>query len=481
MKSIDKNLSRRNFIRLTGMTGAALTIGYATPLWAKKAGNILTAEAADASGIELTSWISIDKTGKVTILNHRSEMGQGSFQSVPQIIAEELEVNLNNINIVFAPGHQSKYGSQVTGGSSTVRGSYKRLLHTGATAREMLIETAAKKWNVNKLECYAEEGTVIHRTTGKKIGYGDLVEDAAKLTPPKIVRLKDRADYKMIGKPLVRQDNPDKINGKAIFGLDKKIPGMLYAQVERSPRFHGKVKSFDDTAAKKIPGVKHVVKVQMPVFADQREGVAVVADSLWAAMQGRKALKIEWDDSGFEHMSTEQLYTRMKEDLKKTGLSQRTGGNAEAAFQRADKKVEAIYETPYESHSCMEPLSCVAHYQDDKCEVWGPIQAPDWIQKDLSDRLKMPVEKITVNMTFLGGGFGRKAFTDYTAEAVLISKEIKAPVQVVWTREDDMTQGPFRPGAVYECKGGLDKGGSIMSFRREDGGAKHESSMDTQS
>ena len=243
MKSIDENLSRRNFIRLTGMTGAALTIGYATPVWAEKTGKLLTAQTADGMGIELTSWISIDKTGKVTILNHRSEMGQGSFQSVPQIIAEELEVNLNQVNIMFAPGHQSKYGSQVTGGSSTVRESYKRLLRTGAAAREMLIEAAAKKWNVNKSECYAEEGFVIHRPTGKKAGYGDLVEDASKLTPPKNIRLKDRADYKMIGKPMARQDNPDKINGRAVFGLDKKIPGMLYAQVERSPRFHGDRKS----------------------------------------------------------------------------------------------------------------------------------------------------------------------------------------------------------------------------------------------
>jgi len=465
MKPIDKNLSRRNFIRLTGMTGAALTIGYATPLFANESGELLTAEIADAQSIELTSWISIDKTGKVTLLNHRAEMGQGSFQSVPQIIAEELEVNLNQVNILFAPSNPGKYGSQSTGGSSTVREAYKQLLRTGATAREMLIEAASNKWNVNKSECYAEEGKIIHRPSGKKIGYGDLVEEASKLTPPKNVRLKDRADYKIIGKPLVRQDNPDKINGKAIFGQDLKIPGMLYAVVERNPRFHGKVISFDDTATKKVAGVKHVFKILMPVFASQREGVAVVADSLWTAMQGRKALKVEWDDSGFEHISTEQLYARMKEDLKKPGLSQRSGGNTEAAFQKADKKVEAIYETPYETHSCMEPINCIAHYQDDKCEVWGPIQAPDWIQADLSQVLKMPAEKITVNMTFLGGGFGRKAFTDYTSEAVLISKEIKAPVQVVWTREDDMTQGPFRPGAVYECKGGLGKDGKIMSFQ----------------
>ena len=318
---------------------------------------------------------------------------------------------------------------------------------------------------MNKNECYAENGFVIHRTGGKKFGYGDLVEDASKLTPPKNVKLKNRAEYKLIGKPLVRQDNPDKINGKAEFGLDKKIPGMLYAVVERNPRFQGKVKSFDDAATKKIAGVKNVFKVQMPVFASQREGVVVVADTLWAAMEGRKALKVEWDDSGFEHLNTEQLYARMKEDLKKTGLSQRTGGNAEAVFQKSEKKLEAIYETPYESHSCMEPLCCIAHVKDDKCEIWGPIQAPDWIQQDVSGRLKVPPENVTVNMTFLGGGFGRKAFTDYTYEAVLISREVKAPVQVVWTREDDMTQGPFRPGAVYACKGSLTNEGRITSFQ----------------
>jgi isoquinoline 1-oxidoreductase beta subunit len=465
MKTIDKNLSRRNFIRFSGMTGAALTIGFAIPSWAKGTEEIFTAQKADELSIELTSWISIDKSGKVTILNHRSEMGQGSFQAVPQMIAEELEVNLDQVNILFAPGNQGKYGSQITGGSSTVRGAYKSLLRTGATAREMLIEAAAKKWNVNKNDCYAENGFVINRTGDKKIGYGDLVEDASKLTPPKDVRLKNRAEYKLIGKPLVRQDNPGKINGKAEFGLDKKIPGMLYAVVERNPRFQGKVKSFDDAATKKITGVKNVFKVQMPVFATQREGVVVVADTLWAAMEGRKALKIEWDDSGFEHLNTEQLYARMKEDLKKTGLSQRTGGNAEAIFQKAEKKVEAAYETPYESHSCMEPLCCIADVKDDKCEIWGPIQAPDWIQQDVSGRLKVPPENVTVNMTFLGGGFGRKAFTDYTYEAVLISKEVKAPVQVIWTREDDMTQGPFRPGAVYACKGSLTNEGRISSFQ----------------
>ncbi|HTS44462.1 MAG TPA: xanthine dehydrogenase family protein molybdopterin-binding subunit [Puia sp.] len=465
MRTTNQDISRRNFIRLSGMSGGALVIGFYFPAWAAEKGELITAENAEPQGIELTSWVSIDKTGKVTLLSHRAEMGQGAFQAVPQMIAEELEVNLDQVNIVFAPGDQKKFGSQVTGGSSTVRESYKRLLQTGAAAREMLIEAAAKKWNVSKEECYAENGQVIHRPSGRKFGYGELVEDASKLQPPKNIKLKERRDYKVIGKPLPRQDTPLKTSGKAIFGIDKKLPGMLYAVVERSPRFKGKVKSFDDSATKAVPGVKHVMKVGRAVFGYTQEGVAVVADSIWSAMQGRKVLKVEWDDSGFEHLSTEQLYNRMRQDLNKPILLDKAAGNFETAFQKSAKKVEAIYETPYESHSCMEPVNCIANVTENHCEVWGPIQGPDWIQSDLSERLKIPVENVIVNMTFLGGGFGRKAFTDYPQEACIISQAIKAPVQVVWTREDDMTQGPFRPGAVYGCKAGFNEDGRIQAFQ----------------
>jgi isoquinoline 1-oxidoreductase beta subunit len=464
MQPNNKKVSRRNFVRLSSLTGVALTVGYYFPAFGKKgAVEFLNGETAADMGIELSAWISIDKKGKVTLLNHRSEMGQGSFQSVPQIIAEELEVNLADINIEFAPGAQGKFGSQITGGSSTISGSYQDLLRTGATAREMLIEAAAKKWGVAKTDCYASGGMVFHKASGKKLGYGDLVEAASKLTPPKDVVLKQRKDYKLIGKPLPRADNASKINGTAIFGLDKVVPGMLFAVVERNPRFHGKVKSFDDTAAKAVPGVKSVFKVQMPVFSFTREGVAIVATSTWAAMQARKVLKVEWDDSGFIHDSTDAIYKRMTEDLAKPGNSSRTAGNVELALTNAEKKIEAIYQTPYQSHSCMEPINCVVHWQENKVEVWGPIQGPDWIQSDLAERLNMKPEQVTVNMTFLGGGFGRKAFTDYTAEAAFISKEVKAPVKVVWTREDDMTQGPFRPGALYSMRGGL-KGGRISAF-----------------
>lgn len=444
--------TRRSFLKLSG----TLTLGFYLPSFAKE--TVITQQTAGELGIELTTWVSIDTAGKVSIISHRSEMGQGAFQAIPQMVAEELEVDLDQVRIVFAPGDQHKYGSQVTGGSSTVRGAYKQLLRTGATAREMLIEAAAKKWSVANTECYAAAGQVFHRPSGKKLGYGELVSTAAKLTPPTNVVLKERKDYKIIGKPLPRQDTPLKVNGQAQFGMDVKLPGMLYAVVERNPRFLGKVKSYDDKAAKNVPGVKHILKIQMPVFDTTREGVAIVADTLWAAMQARKLLKVEWNDEGFEHINTATLYNRMKEDLKKPGFSQRTGGNFEEGYNGATQKLEAIYETPYEAHACMEPLNCTAHVKENSCEVWGPIQGPDWIQKDLSERLNMPIENIKVNMTFLGGGFGRKAFTDYTAEAAFLSQAIKAPVQIVWSREDDMQQGPFRPGAVYECKGGLTDG-----------------------
>lgn len=457
-----KNLSRRNFIKLSGMTGTVFALGAYLPALGQEE-TIVTPSQANALGIELNAWISIDATGKVTITNHRAEMGQGSFQSVPQIIAEELEVDLNQVEIVFAVGNNAKYGSQITGGSSTIRGSYKNLLRLSATAREMLIEAASKKWSVRKGECHAENGFVIHASSGKKAGYGELVEAASKLDPPKNVVLKSPREYKILRKPLPRQDTPQKVNGKAVFGMDFRLPGMLYAVVERCPRFEGTVKSFDDRETRKIPGVKHVVKVQRDVFSHMREGVAVVADTLWAAMEGRKALTVTWDDSAFPHHKTEDLYTSMREMARGEIISYRTKGNYSDAIGKADKKIEVFYETPYESHSCMEPLNCTARVTDDHCEIWGPIQAPDWIQGNLSQHLKLPMDKVTVNMTFLGGGFGRKAFTDYPFEAAMLSKEIKAPVQVVWTREDDMTIGPFRPGMVYRCTAGL-TGGRITAL-----------------
>lgn len=457
-------INRRKFLSLTGLSGTALLLGFPLSANAAKA-KVFNGGEAEITDIELNAWIHIDTSGKVTIFSHRAEMGQGVFQAIPQIVAEELEVNLDDVNIVFAQGDNKKYGSQITGGSSTVRGSYKNLLKLGATAREMLIEAAGMKWGVLKTDCFAKAGEVIHRPTGKKLHYGELVVEASKLPAPENIRLKSRADYQLIGQPLRRQDTPLKTNGTAIFGLDKKLPGMLYAAVERNPRLRGVVKSFDDTAALQIPGVKKVLKVRMGVFSTYREGIAVVADSTWAAMQGKKALKIEWDDSGFEHMNTAEIYKRQREVLKtQEGLSFKKQGDPDSVLQQAEKKIDVVYQTPYQSHSCMEPLNCVAFYQGDKLEIWGPIQAPDWVQDFLSKEMGLIRENVIVNMTFLGGGFGRKAFTDYPHEASVISKEMGTPVQVVWSREDDATQGPFRPGISYRCEGVI-ANGDIQAFK----------------
>jgi isoquinoline 1-oxidoreductase beta subunit len=452
-----KHLSRRVFLQQAGLSGIALTIGYYWPAVGKSAGEIVCADNVT----ELMSWISIDAAGEVTIFNHRSEMGQGTWQSIPQIIAEELEVSMDKVRIEYVAAHPVKYGPQPQEGSFSIRGWYQQLLRVGASAREMLIEAAAKQWRVNRSECYAEDGAVIHRGTGKRLSYGALVKDAAQLTPPADVRLKERKDYKVIGRPLHRNDAIFKTNGTAIFGLDKKLPGMLYAVVERNPRFRGKVKRFDDSAVRSIKGIKHVFKVQRPVFGIWCEGVAVVADSLWAAMQGRKLLKVEWDDTGFEHLDSEQIFDRMREDLNKFS----SPAGFETALKDSSAAIEAVYEMPYQSHSCMEPLNCIADVKDNSIEIWGPIQEANWVQADLSERLHVPVANVTVNMTFLGGGFGRKAFLDYPHEAALISKEMKAPVQVMWTREDDMSAGPFRPGAVYRCRGGVDTQKKIFALQ----------------
>jgi isoquinoline 1-oxidoreductase beta subunit len=453
--------SRRTFLRQAGFSGIALTLGCYWPASGKSTGEIIQIDRADDAPTELMAWISIDPAGKVTIFNHRSEMGQGTWQAIPQIIAEELEVNMDEVSIRFAPAHPQKYGPQPQEGSFSIRGWYQQLLRIGASAREMLIEAAAKQWNVDASECYAENGLVIHRKTGKKLDYGLLVKDAAQIKPPQEVRLKERKDYKIIGKSLPRKDLAIKVNGTAVFGLDKVLPKMLYAVVERNPRFRGKVKSFDDSATRSVSGVKHVFKVQRVVFGVMYEGVAVVADSLWSAMKGRKLLEVDWDDSGFEHLSSEQLFARMREDLAKPIPSD----VFEAALKNSSATAEAIYEMPYQSHSCMEPLNCIADVKDNSIEIWGPIQEANWIQADLSDRMNVRIENVTVNMTFLGGGFGRKAFPDYPYEAALISREIKAPVQVVWTREDDMSMGPFRSGAMYRCRGGVDAQKKIFSFQ----------------
>lgn len=456
----EKGISRRKFLQQAGLTGIALSIGLEHGITGGSPGRIIRVDE-EVSTTELMSWITIDNTGKITLFNHRSEMGQGTWQAIPQIIAEELEVDMDKVHIRYAAANPEKYGPQPQEGSFSIRGWCEELLRMGATAREMLVESAARQWRVSTSECYAQKGQVIHRPTGRSFDYGVLVKDASLLSPPQQIKLKPRQDYTTIGKPLKRKDIPLKTNGSAVFGLDMKLPGMLHAVVERSPRLRGRVKSVDDAATRSITGVRNVFQVQRVIFGVMFEGVAVVADTLWTAMQGRKLLKVEWDDEGFEHLDSDKLSARMHEDI----LKPKPSDAFESALRNTSVSVEAVYELPFQSHSCLEPLNCIADVQDDRINIWGPIQEANWIQADLSERFGIPKSNVTVNMTFLGGGFGRKGFTDYPYEAALISKEMKAPVQVTWTREDDMTMGPFRGGAVYRCRGGIDAQKKIAAFQ----------------
>ena len=449
-----KQLSRRSFLRYSGAATTALALGIYGKADAGGASSVVRLDGAPVKGVELNAWVLIDTAGKVTLVTHRAEMGQGVYQALPQILAEELEVDLDDVNVAFAPGDNQKYGNQVTGGSSSVRTNYKQLLLLAATAREMLVAAAADRWNVSKDECRAESGHVIHRPSGRSGHYGEFVEAASRLEAPDDVKLKDVADYKLIRRPLPRMDTPLKVSGRAMFGMDKRLEGMLFAAVERSPRLHGKVVGVDDKAALEIPGVRKVVRVRNRVHQTYREGVAVVATSTWAAFEGKKALKVEWDDSGFEHVSSSDLFKAQQEALReREGLIFRKNGDPSGLIANAEEKLDVVYQTPYQSHSCMEPLNCTAHFQRDKLEIWGPIQAPEWVQDSLAEDMGLDRDQIIVNITFLGGGFGRKAFMDYPHEAAQISREVGAPVQVVWTREDDTSQGPFRPGVSYRCEG----------------------------
>lgn len=465
MSEETNNISRRKFLSVAGLGAGALCLGYLFPSSAHVINVLDVQESSTAKDIALNSWIHIKEDGKITLFDHRAEMGQGSYQSVPQIIAEELEVDLKDIHVEFAPGDRTKFGSQITGGSSTIRGGYKKLLNLGAAARMMLIQAAANQWGVDVSSCYAQSGFVIHTPSQRKLNYGQLVAAASRLEAPKNIRLKAVSEYKLIRKPLKRKDTPLKTNGTAVFGLDKRLPGMMFASIERNPRTVGVVKSFDSSETLKVKGVQDVFKVRAKVHNTWREGVAVVADSTWAAMQGRKKLKVEWDDTQFKHINSSEIYQEQKALLAtENGLVHKTQGDAESVLNSDTDKLDVIYETPYQVHYGMEPLNCIASWKDDSVEIWGPVQAPEIIQDTLAEEFKIPWQNVKVNMTFLGGGFGRKACADYPFEAAVVSKHIGKPVQVIWSREDETSGGLYRPGVSYRCEGAV-KNGQIEALK----------------
>jgi isoquinoline 1-oxidoreductase subunit beta len=440
-----KNVSRRRFMQ----AGGSLVIGVSLPFK-----NAFAAAKEEA----INAWVRIAADNTVTILCARSEMGQGVVMSMPTLVAEELEVDLYKVKVEFAPPGEAymnaMLGGQITGGSTSVRDGYDKLRIAGAQARSMLVQAAADKWKVDAGECQAKNGFVICKD--KKASYGSLASAAAKLTPPKDVKLKDPSEFRYIGKSLKRLDTASKVNGTAKYGIDTRLPGMLYASLAQCPVLGGKVASYDDARAKAMPGVKHVVQIT--------DGVAVVADSWWRAKKARDALVIRWDEGANKELSSAKVSESLKAAMARPAAQIRSEGNVEQAMSGAAKKVEATYELPFLSHSPLEPMNFTADVRKDRALLIGSIQFQQMALGMAAEITGLKPETITVKTTYLGGGFGRRIDCDYLAQAVEISKAIGKPVKLVWTREDDMTHDFYRPASLHQMSAGLDAGGKPVAL-----------------
>ena len=449
-------LDRREFLKKSAAGGTALVIGFYLPSKYEALASVPPSEPAS-----LNAWVRIAQDNTVTILIDKSEMGQGVVTSLAMLLAEELEFDWKKVKTEFAPAAPAYFnpvfGLQGTGGSTSVRSSWGPLTKAGAAAREMLIAAAAQQWYVEPSACRAENGAVVHPATDKRLSYGALAEAAAKLPVPANPALKDSKDYKYIGKPVKRLDTPAKVNGKAGFGIDVRLPSMQYAVVARCPVFGGKIKSFDATKAKAVRGVKQVLPIS--------PGVAVVADSTWSAMEGRRALQIQWDEGPNASVSSESIRKLYLEGAEKTGAIARKDGDVEAALAKAAKKVEAAYEVPFLAHATMEPMNCAADVRADGCDIYAPTQFQTINQMTGARITGLKPEQVRVHTTFLGGGFGRRAEQDFVAEAVEISKGVGAPVLVTWSREDDMQHDFYRPAAYSKLIGGLDADGWPIAWK----------------
>ncbi len=405
-------------------------------------------------------------------MNPIPEIGQGSYQSLPALVAEELGVTLEQVTIRQTAG-ESAFGGQTAGGSYSVRGKYQELRKVGASAREMLRQAASQQWNVPLTECVADNATIVHKPTGRKLTYGELAETAAKLPVPKDPPLTDPANFRILNKSMPRPDVPLKVSGRAQFGIDAKVPNvgpaeMLYASVERCPALGGGLVKFDASKAKAIKGVRDVVKVERVLGKNRYEGVAVVADSYWAALQGRKALKIDWNTIGIDTFNSVDYENSLRVLAATDGVVGHNAGDFDKAFADAPTQLEALYETPFVSHSPMEPMNATARWTaPDKVEVWVSSQGPDLVKDELSKVLEIPKDNVKVNILFNGGGFGRRLTQDFATEAALIAKAVGKPVKVIWTREDDTRLGPFRPLTFSAMRGALAADGKAVALQHK--------------
>jgi isoquinoline 1-oxidoreductase beta subunit len=451
-------LSRRGFLQTSAVAGGGLMIGV------NLAG--LSADALAAGTLHTpNAWVHIADDNTITLLSARSEMGQGVYTSMPMLIAEELNVDIRQVQVAIAPPNTKLYGNallggpQLTGGSSSVRDGWERLRVAGAQVREMLLAAAADQWKVDKSTLKAENGWVID-PKGQKATYGQLAAAASKLPVPEKVALKDPSEFRIVGKRTKRLDTPAKTNGTAEFGIDVKLPGMVYASLEQCPVIGGTVKSFDAAKAKGMPGVIDVVQIS--------DGVAVVADTYWHAKKAREALVVQWDEGPGAALDDKKMLAGIRAGAPGDKvLPLKAVGEADAAIKASSKVVRAEYLMPLLSHSPLEPMNFTAHYHDGKVDLIGPTQWQDNAQGTVAKLLGVKPEDVTVKTTFLGGGFGRRIDIDFIIQAAQISKAVGKPVKLLWTREDDMTHDFYRPQSVHQLAAALGSDGkpTAMTFR----------------
>ncbi|HLW55269.1 MAG TPA: xanthine dehydrogenase family protein molybdopterin-binding subunit [Candidatus Angelobacter sp.] len=448
--------TRRDFLK----SSSALVIGFSL-----RGTDLLALNPEQPQINPLNAWIRIAKDNSVTLILAKSEMGQGVTTSLPMILAEELDIPWASVKVEQALTDPEVY-SHGTGGSGSVAGSYEPLRQAGAAAREMLISAAAKTWDTSRESCHVKDGAVYHGARTLKLTYGELVETASKLPIPdlKTVVLKNSNTFDIIGKSMPRLDIPGKVNGSAVFGLDVRVPGMLRAVIARCPYYDGKVKSFDAAKAKAVPGVVAVVEVASFRGSHSKSGIAVVANNTWAAMQGRNALVVEWEGANPDD-STDALSQRLNGASTQQGKAMRTEGDVNAAFASAATKIDAVYELPFLAHATMEPMNCTADVRADRAELWAPTQSPDWIQGMVAGATGLPRKSVVVHTTLMGGGFGRRYQTDFGVEAALVSRAVGKPVQVVWTREDDMAHDFYRPTCCHRLSAAFDASGKPSGWR----------------
>lgn len=453
------NLSRRSFLKNGILVGGGLILGFHSPF----RGSLSEASNPSGGSFMPNPFIRIGTDDIVTIIVNKSEMGQGVYTSLPMLVAEELEVDWAKIKVEAAPVdpayNHTQWGIQGTGGSTSVWSEWERLQKVGATARLMLIRAAADIWKVDPTGCRAKKGFVIHDATQRQISYGKLVEKASQMKVPKDVPLKEPKDFKVIGKSMKRLDTPEKTNGKAIFGMDVKIPGMLTALVVRPPVFGGNVKSFNAKKAKAVPGVKEVIQID--------SGVAIIAEGFWSASKGREALEIIWDEGPLAKLSTKGMREEFEGLAKAPGAITRKDGHSQQTFSKSAKQLHAEYEVPYLAHACMEPLNCLVDLHDDRCEIWTGTQLQTMDRNAAARVAGLKPEQVKIHTTFLGGGFGRRANpqSDFVAEAVSVAKGVKKPLKVIWTREDDMKGGYYRPMWYDRIAAGLDDQGNLIAWQ----------------